>query len=112
MDGANSLPGIDPAVIYSQVKGAKAPASASVSCAGCDALSSAGSGVAPIIAYEGVRMEKVAALKAALAAGTYHAPASAVAAKVVDAMLLAGQSSMLSIVDEEPEAELLELARD
>jgi anti-sigma28 factor (negative regulator of flagellin synthesis) len=34
-----------------------------------------------------VRPEKVAGIQAALAAGTYNVPASAVAAKLVDAML-------------------------
>ena len=36
---------------------------------------------------EDVRTEKVAAVQAALAAGTYNVPASAVASKMVDAML-------------------------
>ncbi len=36
---------------------------------------------------EDVRAEKVAAVHAALAAGTYSVPASAVASKLVDAML-------------------------
>ena len=36
---------------------------------------------------DGVRTEKVAAIQAALAAGTYNVPASAVASKLVDAML-------------------------
>jgi anti-sigma28 factor (negative regulator of flagellin synthesis) len=34
-----------------------------------------------------VRTDKVAAVQAALAAGTYDVPASAVASKVVDSML-------------------------
>ncbi|HLY39866.1 MAG TPA: flagellar biosynthesis anti-sigma factor FlgM [Terracidiphilus sp.] len=38
-----------------------------------------------------VRMDKVAAVQAALAAGTYEVPAAAVAKKVVDAMLLGGK---------------------
>jgi anti-sigma28 factor (negative regulator of flagellin synthesis) len=37
-------------------------------------------------------MEKVAAVQAAIAAGNYSVPASAVAGKVVDAMLSSGQS--------------------
>jgi anti-sigma28 factor (negative regulator of flagellin synthesis) len=38
-------------------------------------------------------MDKVASVHAALAAGTYNVPASAVAGKVVDAMLGGEQSS-------------------
>ena len=50
-------------------------------------LSSAASEISQVAREEGVRPEKVAAVKAALAAGTYNVPASAVASKVVDAML-------------------------
>jgi negative regulator of flagellin synthesis FlgM len=50
-------------------------------------LSSAGSEVSQTAADPEVRMDKVAAVQAALAAGTYNVPASAVASKVVDAML-------------------------
>jgi negative regulator of flagellin synthesis FlgM len=50
-------------------------------------LSSAGSEVSLESASDGVRMGKVAAVQAALAAGTYSVPASAVASKMVDAML-------------------------
>jgi len=50
-------------------------------------LSSAGNEVAQAVSSEGVRTEKVAAVQAALAAGTYSVPASAVASKLVDAMM-------------------------
>ena len=50
-------------------------------------LSNAGSEVSQTASEDGVRAEKVAAMQAALAAGTYNVPASAVASKVVDAML-------------------------
>jgi len=50
-------------------------------------LSSVGSEVAQTAADPEVRMDKVTAIQAALAAGTYNVPPSAVAAKVVDAML-------------------------
>lgn len=50
-------------------------------------LSSAGSEVSQAAREDGVRTEKVASVRAALAAGTYSVPESAVAAKVVDAML-------------------------
>jgi negative regulator of flagellin synthesis FlgM len=54
-------------------------------------LSSAGSEVSQTVEDSGVRMDKVVAVQKALAAGTYSVPASAVAEKVVDAMLGAGQ---------------------
>jgi hypothetical protein len=41
-----------------------------------------------------IRMEKVAPVQAALAAGTYSVPARAVAAKMVDAMLAGEQMRM------------------
>jgi negative regulator of flagellin synthesis FlgM len=50
-------------------------------------LSSAGSEVSLTAADSGVRTDKVAAVQAALAAGTYDVPATAVASKIVDAML-------------------------
>ncbi len=50
-------------------------------------LSSAGTEVSQSAADGGVRPEKVAAIQAALAAGTYNVPAAAIASKVVDAML-------------------------
>jgi negative regulator of flagellin synthesis FlgM len=50
-------------------------------------LSSAGSQVASTSADSDVRPEKVASVQAALASGTYNVPASAVASKMVDAML-------------------------
>jgi flagellar biosynthesis anti-sigma factor FlgM len=50
-------------------------------------LSSAGSEVAQSAADDGVRMDKVSSIQAALAAGTYNVPASAVASRMVDAML-------------------------
>ena|ERR1700728_4576145 len=39
------------------------------------------------LSYEGVRLQKVAAIQSALEAGTYSVPAAAVASKLVDAML-------------------------
>jgi negative regulator of flagellin synthesis FlgM len=50
-------------------------------------LSSAGSEVSQASQEDGVRSEKVASIRAALASGTYNVPAEAVATKVVDAML-------------------------
>jgi flagellar biosynthesis anti-sigma factor FlgM len=54
-------------------------------------LSSAGSEVAQSAADDGVRMDKVSSIQAALAAGTYNVPASAVASRMVDAMLGVGR---------------------
>ena len=53
-------------------------------------LSNAGSEVAQSLMNEGVRQTKVAEIQAALAAGTYAVPASAVASRMVDAMLERG----------------------
>jgi flagellar biosynthesis anti-sigma factor FlgM len=50
-------------------------------------LSSAGSEVSLTASEPGVRADKVASIQAALAAGTYNVPPSAVASKMVDAML-------------------------
>jgi negative regulator of flagellin synthesis FlgM len=50
-------------------------------------FSSAGSEVSLTAAEPGVRTDKVASVQAALAAGTYSVPASAVASRVVDSML-------------------------
>jgi negative regulator of flagellin synthesis FlgM len=50
-------------------------------------FSSAGSEVSLTGAEPGVRTDKVASVQAALAAGTYNVPPSAVASKVVDSML-------------------------
>jgi flagellar biosynthesis anti-sigma factor FlgM len=54
-------------------------------------LSSAGSEVAHSAMDEGVRTGKVAEIQAALQAGTYDVPGSAVAVKMVDAMLERGK---------------------
>jgi negative regulator of flagellin synthesis FlgM len=50
-------------------------------------LSSAGSQVSEAASGDGVRMDKVASIQAALASGTYNVPASAVAGKLIDSML-------------------------
>ncbi|MFP5275792.1 MAG: flagellar biosynthesis anti-sigma factor FlgM [Acidobacteriota bacterium] len=54
-------------------------------------LSSAGNEAAQIAGADGVRADKVTAVQAALAAGTYSVPAAAVASKLVDAMLGGGR---------------------
>ena len=88
LDGLKSLLGVTPPVT-------SAPhASAGTSATGTSGMgsdsatfSSAGSEVALTAADSGIRTEKVASVQAALAAGTYNVPASAVASKMVDAML-------------------------
>jgi len=50
-------------------------------------LSAAASQVSQSASEDGVRTDKVAQIQASLAAGTYDVPASAVASKLVDAML-------------------------
>ncbi len=50
-------------------------------------LSNAGTEALQSLASTGVRMDKVTAVQAALAAGTYSVPATALAGKLVDAML-------------------------
>jgi negative regulator of flagellin synthesis FlgM len=55
-------------------------------------LSNAGSEVSQAAGDSGVRMEKVAAVQAALAAGTYNVPATDVAGKLIEAMLGGAES--------------------
>ncbi|HUN82948.1 MAG TPA: flagellar biosynthesis anti-sigma factor FlgM [Terracidiphilus sp.] len=56
-------------------------------------LSAAATEVSISASSPDVRMDKVSAVQAALAAGTYDVPASAVATKVVDAMLAGGSGN-------------------
>lgn len=93
LDGLKSLLGVTPATQSGAQPvrgggGAKEAASAATDRA---TLSSAGSEVAQAAADGGARMDKVASIQAALAAGTYSIPPSAVASRMVDAMLSAGR---------------------
>ncbi len=87
LEGLKSLLGVE--ATAPQVPQAKGSSAASPSALTSDqaTLSSAGSEVSLTAADSGVRMDKVASVQAALAAGTYDVPASAVASKVVDSML-------------------------
>lgn len=92
LEGLKSLLGTMPAAPAATAQ-TRSGAVAGGSALGSDraTLSSAGSEVSLTAAESGVRMDKVASIQAALAAGTYNVPASAVASKVVDAMLGARQ---------------------
>jgi negative regulator of flagellin synthesis FlgM len=87
LDGLRSLLGVQtPSTgVASMRSGAKGEANELSG--DCATLSSAGSEVSTGSDSDGVRMDKVAAVQAALASGTYSVPASAVASKMVDAML-------------------------
>jgi negative regulator of flagellin synthesis FlgM len=93
MDIRNSLDGLKSLLGVSQpaqpATGARGSATTAPSALGSDSatLSSAGNEVQLTSGEDGVRMDKVAGVQAALAAGTYAVPPSAVATKMVDAML-------------------------
>jgi negative regulator of flagellin synthesis FlgM len=91
LDGLRSLLGANPAP--PPATGTKSGATTSGSGLGSDraTLSSAGSEVLLTAGEDGVRTDKVASVQAALAAGTYDVPVSAVASKMVDAMLSSGE---------------------
>jgi negative regulator of flagellin synthesis FlgM len=88
LDGLKSLLGVAPAA-PSATQQTKSSSTTGGSALGSDraTFSSAGSEVSLTASEPGVRTDKVAAVQAALAAGTYNVPASAVASKVVDVML-------------------------
>jgi negative regulator of flagellin synthesis FlgM len=93
LDGLKSLLGVTPATqpgAQAVRTGGAAKDAGSVS-ADRATLSSAGSEVAQSAAEDGVRLDKVASIQAALAAGTYSIPGSAVASRMVDAMLAGGR---------------------
>ncbi|MGA2671922.1 MAG: flagellar biosynthesis anti-sigma factor FlgM [Terracidiphilus sp.] len=92
LDGLKSLLGVTVAAPAATPQ-ARSGAAASPSVLGSDraTLSSTGSAVSLTATESGVRSDKVAAVQAALAAGTYNVPVSAVASKVVDAMLGDGE---------------------
>jgi negative regulator of flagellin synthesis FlgM len=87
LEGLRSLLGVNPAA--PPATGARSNGTAGGNALGSDraTLSSAGSEVSLTAGEDGVRTDKVVAVQAALAAGTYNVSASAVASKMVDAML-------------------------
>lgn len=91
LDGLKSLLGVTPPeTAATQPKGNPATAGSGLT-SDRATLSSAGSEVSLTAAEPSVRTDKVASVQAAIAAGTYNVPASAVASKVVD-NLLGGES--------------------
>jgi negative regulator of flagellin synthesis FlgM len=91
LDGLKSLLGTAPAT--SAAPQAARNAATGVSALGSDqaTFSNAASEVSLTATDSGVRTDKVASIQAALAAGSYSVPASAVASRLVDAMLGSGQ---------------------
>ncbi|HVZ83746.1 MAG TPA: flagellar biosynthesis anti-sigma factor FlgM [Terracidiphilus sp.] len=88
VNGLQNLLGVTPAAQPQSQPAQNQPAQASSTLAGDQAtLSSAGSTVLQAAADSDVRQDKVASIQSALAAGTYNVSASAVASKLVDAML-------------------------
>jgi negative regulator of flagellin synthesis FlgM len=87
LDGLKSLLGVtQPSAEPAQTKSTPTATTSALS-SDRATVSSAGSEVASALTDSGVRTDKVASVQAALAAGTYNVPASAVASKLVDAML-------------------------
>ncbi len=88
LDGLKTILGVNQAATTAPA-GARSKAAAAEGALGSDraTFSAAGSEVSMAASEPGVRADKVASVQTALAAGTYSVPASAVASKMVDAML-------------------------
>jgi len=92
LDGLKTLLGVTPAHTTAPHRSKAGPQVDGSSLSSDRAtLSSAASEVALSATEGGVRTEKVAEIQASLEAGTYNVPASAVAGKMVDAMLGRGK---------------------
>ncbi|HEV2486421.1 MAG TPA: flagellar biosynthesis anti-sigma factor FlgM [Terracidiphilus sp.] len=91
LDGLKSLLGVNRAA--QPATGTRSSATTNGSALSSDraTLSSAGSEVLLTAGDDAVRTDKVVGVQLAMAAGTYDVPASAVASKMVDAMLGGGQ---------------------
>ena len=86
LDGLRSLLGTSDATAASGTAKNSAASSSQMSVDSAT-VSSAASEVSQSASTDGVRMDKVASIQAALSTGSYNVPSSAVATKVVDAML-------------------------
>jgi negative regulator of flagellin synthesis FlgM len=91
LDGLKSLLGTAPATPAAPQPARNAATGGSAMGSDQATFSSAASEVSLSATDAGVRMDKVAGIQAALAAGSYSVPASAVASRLVDAMLGGGQ---------------------
>ena len=87
LDGLRSLLGVNPTPSSAPQPKGGAATTGSAFDTDRATLSNAASEFSQALTDDGVRPEKVAAIQSALAAGTYDVPASAVASKLVDAML-------------------------
>ena len=93
LDGLRSLLGVNATTTTApQSKGNTSAASSSFD-SDQATFSSAANEVSQAASGEGVRADKVAAVQAAIAAGTYNVPATAVASRMIDSMLAAGMSA-------------------
>jgi negative regulator of flagellin synthesis FlgM len=93
MDGLKSLLGVNTTAPPAPQGKSGAAASGSSFDNDRATFSSAASEVSQAASGESVRTDKVAAVQAALAAGTYNVTAAAVASKVVDSMLAGGPAA-------------------
>jgi flagellar biosynthesis anti-sigma factor FlgM len=89
LDGLKTILGVTPAA-PDRIKGGQTAERSSLNNDSAT-VSSAASEVALTAGEGSVRSDKVAAVQAALSAGTYEVPASAVASRVIDSMLGRGQ---------------------
>jgi negative regulator of flagellin synthesis FlgM len=87
LDGLKSLLGVTQQLPAAPQTKSNAAAAGSAFANDRATFSSAGNEVSLTAADPGVRADKVASVQAAIAAGTYNVPASAVASKVIDSML-------------------------
>jgi negative regulator of flagellin synthesis FlgM len=90
LDGLKSLLGVNPTATSAPQGKSNTSAASSSFDSDRATFSSAASEVSQAASGDSVRTDKVAAVQAALAAGTYSVPASAVASRIVDSMLGAG----------------------